>query len=280
MDVKELKFVLKLIGKPNYRGKISDLKPTDKTKVSETQKICRNLRDRELVATSEKITKIKIIDAGKGLLKVDAADLPITAEELKILKACSKKDTITPSQTKVKADKREEAIDNLIQRGLIAAVKTEIKEVWITDRGKEHLVKEYNPKGTNSVLSLNLLNNYLCFLRKYFSSSLQSPVIKPVTENGKHPIATYKLSDEEVLQTIIDLDRQLGTDNYLPIFHLRNQLQPPLSRDELDQALYRLERQDKIELSSLVEAVHYTKEQIEAGIPQDVGGCLFFVMVS
>ncbi|MFH7029886.1 MAG: transcription factor RcaD, partial [Heteroscytonema crispum UTEX LB 1556] len=88
------------------------------------------------------------------------------------------------------------------------------------------------------------------------------------------------LSDEEILQTIRMLDRELGTDNYLPIFHLRQKLQPPLSRDELDRLLYRLQGNDQIELSSLQEANAYTPEQVDAGITQNIGGSLFFISVN
>ena len=268
MEVKELKFLLRLLGQENYRGKIQDLKPNSKTTIAKTRSICRDLCDREYVAYSETITKIKINSAGKALLNVDAEDLPINADELKILKACGTQ-TITPGKTKVTpAEKREELIASLVERGLITAAETKIEQVWLEDRGKEFLAEEYSPKGTNSVLSLSLLNNYLSFLRKYLPSSPIPPI----------PLPT--VNDAEILQTIINLDRELNTDNYLPIFHLRNKLQPPLSRTELDDALYRLQRQDKLELSSLVEAMHYTKEQIEAGIPQDVGGSLFFLMVN
>ena len=86
-----------------------------------------------------------------------------------------------------------------------------------------------------------------------------------------------KPTDPEILAVIRDLDHNLSTDNYLPIFHLREKLQPPFSRTELDQALYRLERSDQIELSSLQEVRCYTLEQVEAGIPQNIGGRLFFI---
>jgi predicted transcriptional regulator len=292
MEVKELKFLLKLIGRENYQGKISELKPNSKTKVSETEKICRTLCDRELVTCSETITKIKIHSAGKALLKVDTDNLAISDDELKILKACASV-AITPGKTKVTpANKREELINQLVERGLITATATKIERVLLTDRGKKTLLEEYKPQGTNSVLSLDLLHNYLRFLRKNLcSGSFQSPITvnKEFNNNGKQPQLNTngqnssngkKPADEKILRTIIDLDKELGTNNYLPIFHLRHKLQPPLSRKELDEALYRLQRQDKLELSSLVEAVHYTKEQIEAGIPQDVGGSLFFLMVN
>jgi hypothetical protein len=286
MEVKELKFLLKLVDKENYEGKLSDLKPNSKTKISETESICRKLRDRDLVACSEEITKIKINSAGKALLKLDTNDFPVTADELKILKACAT-ETITPGKTNVTpAEKRQELIASLVERGLIAAATTKIERVWLTETGKKFLAEEYNPKGFNSVLSLDLLKNYLCFLRKYFRSD--GITTNGQTHNGSNLqiIANgeasncNKFSDEEILQTIIDLNRELGTDNYLPIFHLRNKLQPSLSRTELDDALYRLQRHDKLELSSLVEAVHYTKEQVDAGIKQDVGGCLFFLIVN
>lgn len=280
MEVKELKFLLKLVGRENYQGKISELKPNSKTKVSETEKICRTLCDRELVTCSETITKIKIHSAGKALLKVDTDNLAISDDELKILKACASV-AITPGKTKVTpANKREELINKLVERGLITATATKIERVLLTDRGKKTLLEEYKPQGTNSVLSLDLLHNYVRFLRKNLcSGSFQSPITvnKEFKNNGSNG---KKSADEKILRTIIDLDKELGTNNYLPIFHLRHKLQPPLSRKELDEALYRLQRQDKLELSSLVEAVHYTKEQIEAGIPQDAGGSLFFLMVN
>ena len=88
-----------------------------------------------------------------------------------------------------------------------------------------------------------------------------------------------KPNDDQILAEIWSLDNRHGTDKYLPIFHLREKLQPRLSREELDQALYRLERNHRIELSSLQEVRSYTPEQIEAGIPQNIGGCLFFIIL-
>ncbi|MEM6404236.1 MAG: transcription factor RcaD, partial [Cyanobacteria bacterium P01_D01_bin.116] len=73
--------------------------------------------------------------------------------------------------------------------------------------------------------------------------------------------------------------KELGTKDYLPLFYLREKLQPPLSRDELDQVLFQLQADDKIELSTLQEANAYTPEQIESGIEQNVGGPLFFISV-
>lgn len=146
-------------------------------------------------------------------------------------------------------------------------------EVWLTQRGVEYLRDDYYPKG-KAIISLDLLNNYLGLLRK---SLHNKPAVEPTTEYT--PIVTIvNLTDEEILQTILKLDRELGTDNYLPIFHLRQKLQPSLSRDELDKVLYRLQANDQIELSSLQEANAYSAEQIDTGIPQNIGGPLFFLV--
>lgn len=57
MDVQELKFLLKLIGKDDYRGKIAEIKPNSKTTIPKTESICRSFCDRALVAYKETITK-------------------------------------------------------------------------------------------------------------------------------------------------------------------------------------------------------------------------------
>lgn len=207
MEDKELKILLTLLGKDNYRASLSEIK-LSQTKAAERDEICRQLCDRKLIDCT---------------------------------KVASKKN----------------------------------KEVSLSEKGKEFLVKEYLPTGGgNLTLSKTMLKDYLSLIRKFGSSAVNNH-----PQSSKEEINLPKPSDEEILQTIIELDKELGTENFLPIFHLREKLQPPLSRDELDQAIYRLQKQDKLELSSLVEAVYYTPEQICAGIPQDIGGSLFYLIV-
>lgn len=279
MEVKELKFLLKLLGKPGYYGTIKELKPSSKTKIIEVENICRQLRDRNLVECEEELIKIKLTPSGKALIKLQSTQLPLNNDELKILTACAQK-AISPQAIQITpVSYRRELINSLIHRGLLVASATKIKQVYLTEQGKEYLIKEYNCKGHHSVLSLDLLNNYLDFLRNFFLSTSDLDC----TNQKVEPLTTIKqptLTDEDILQTIIDLDRELGTDNYLPIFYLREKLQPPLSRDELDAALYRLQKQDKLELSSLLVAENYSQSQINAGIPQTIGGRLFFLIVN
>jgi hypothetical protein len=282
MDTKELKFLLKLLGCPNYR---SSLSASGFKSITGKDKICRDLSDRNLVDFSREIASVKILPPGRALLKTNKDQLPLTPDELKVLESIGKASgKITPSKITVKSVKsveRDAILQRFHERGLIEAetkIKRQKAEVWLTERGQQYLRDEYTAKGSNPVISLDLLTNYLRFLRK--SQHVQKDVHQEPSQMPTAAAATSKLSDEEILQTIRHLDKELGTENYLPIFHLRQKLQPPLSREQLDQALYSLQRNNKIELSSLQEAIAYTPEQIDAGIPQDVGGSLFFIAVN
>ncbi|MBH8564098.1 transcription factor RcaD [Nostoc sp. CENA67] len=277
MDTDELKFLLKLLGFPNYRASLSAFSST-----RGRDKILQNLGDRELVDYSREVAAVKILPAGQALLKLGSGELPITEKELKVLEKVSQASgKITPSNIKIsslKAADKEAILKTLTERGLI---EPEIKkarnkvEVWLTQRGVEYLRDDYDPQGKANI-TLDLLNNYLRFLRKTLR-------VQPQTISTPLPsvnITDGKISDEEILEIIEKLDRELGTDNYLPIFHLRQKLQPPLLRDELDQALYRLQKDDQIDFSSLLDPTPYTTEQIDAGISQNVGGSLFFISVN
>ncbi|MBD2277132.1 MAG: transcription factor RcaD [Dolichospermum sp. UKL201] len=286
METKELKFILKLLGCPNYRTGLSS--STFDSFKGEKNKICRDLGELEYVDYSREIATVKILPPGQALLKLDSAQLPIDDKELKVLEKTGKSSgKIAPSEIKVsslKSDERDAILKTLSERGLIAAeikMKRVKAEVWLTERGIEVLRDEYNPhKGANPVISLELLGNYLRFLRKNLRVKSEQ-VSTLVSDNMEsHSDINGNISDEEILETIKKLDRELGTENYLPIFHLRQKLQPPLLRDDLDQALYRLQKSDKIDFSTLQESSAYTPEQIDAGIPQNIGGQLFFIIVN
>ena len=284
METKELKFILKLLGCPNYRTGLSS--STFDSFKSEKNKICRDLGELEYVDYSREIATVKILPPGQALLKLDSAQLPIDDKELKVLEKIGKSSgKIAPSEIKVsslKSDERDAILKTLGERGLIA-IEIKMKrlkaEVWLTERGIEVLRDEYNPEGKANI-DFNLLGNYVRFLRKNLRVKSEQ-VSTLVSDNMEsHSDINGNISDEEILETIKKLDRELGTENYLPIFHLRQKLQPPLLRDDLDQALYRLQKSDKIDFSTLQESSAYTPEQIDAGIPQNIGGQLFFIIVN
>jgi DNA-binding MarR family transcriptional regulator len=277
METNELKFLLKLLGCADYRASYTD-RTFDSFK-KDKNKICQNLGDRELVDYSREIAAVKILPPGRALLQ-EPTKVAIADKELKVLEKISKASgKITPSEiTSPKAAERDAILKSLSDRGLIEAEhkikKSSKAEVWLTERGIEYLRDDYSPnKGSNPVISLELLSNYLRFLRKTLPN-------KPEPISPSPAVTIINLTDEEILQSIRKLDRELGTDNYLPIFHLRQKLQPPLSREELDKALYRLQANNQIELSTLQEANAYTPEQIDAGISQNVGGSFFFISVN
>ncbi len=283
MDTNELKFLLKLLGCENYRSSLSgNIFKSFKGKNS----ICQKLGDREIVDYSREVAAVKILPPGQALLELDAAEIPITDKELKVLENVSKASgKIAPSKIKssLKAAQKEEILKNLGSRGLI---ETEIKlkktkaEVWLTERGIEFLRDDFSPKkGTNPTISLDLLNNYLRFLRKSLKGKSEEAIVAAPVQSEPVEATGNSLTDEEILQIIQKLDKELGTKNYLPIFYLREKLQPPLSRDELDQVLFQLQADDKIELSTLQEANAYTPEQIRSGIEQNIGGPIFFISV-
>ncbi|MBE9247672.1 transcription factor RcaD [Dolichospermum sp. LEGE 00240] len=284
METKELKFILKLLGCPNYRTGLSS--STFDSFKGEKNKICRDLGELEYVDYSREIATVKILPPGQALLKLDSAQLPIDDKELKVLEKIGKSSgKIAPSEIKVsslKSDERDAILKTLGERGLIA-IEIKMKrlkaEVWLTERGIEVLRDEYNPEGKANI-DFNLLGNYVRFLRK--NLRVKSKKVSTLVSDNLESYSdiTSNISDEEILETIKKLDRELGTENYLPIFHLRQKLQPPLLRDDLDQALYRLQKSDKIDFSTLQEVSAYTPEQIDAGIPQNIGGQLFFIIVN
>lgn len=270
MEVIELKFLLKLLGFEGYRAPISNIQPNSKTKAPQRDRICRNLGDRGYVDYREEITKFKIEPTGKQLLEADTSQLPITEEEVKILQACAKQVAKPGDVKKPTGERKQSIIWNLVERGLIGVVETQLKEVWLTEEGKQYLLQEYEDDRTsaNITLSAKVLTSYLRFMRQVMGGTVDGTT------------STSELSDEDILQTIQNLDRELGTQNYLPIYQLRQTLQPPLSRDDLDNALYRLQRQNKIELSALQDESDYTKEQIDAAIYNEFSGNLFFIMLT
>ncbi|MDR9403913.1 MAG: hypothetical protein RI580_10780 [Halothece sp. Uz-M2-17] len=274
MKAKEIKLLLKLLGEDGYQANVKSIKPTVKTPISECNRICYQLHDQNLIEIIEsEIAKIKITASGKALLNIDPSELPITKKEFKILNACAEKSMFLKE---IQVSPKTKLVQILVERGFLTITQSIPKKITLSENGKTFLAQEFNPSGTNSVLSLDMLRNYLNFLRNY----KLTPTIdqqSPVNENEK---LYHNLSDEEVLEVIIQLDEEYNMNNFLPIFYLRKQLQPPLTREELDQVLYRLQANNQIQLSSITETEGYTSEQLKAGISQRIGGSLFFIQVN
>jgi len=255
MESNQLKFLLELLDCCDYR---SSLSAAAFKGLKDKEQICQYLGKDGLVDFSREIDVLKITPRGSTLLKLPIDQVPLSAIELRVLEKISKaSEKIVPSKisiSSVNALELDKILQSFHEQGLVE-VETKLKrtkpEVWLTQRGQEYL---------------DLVNDYFQSLRK----SQSSQITKPYT--------IYQPNDDEILQIIQDLDRHLGTENHLPIFYLRQNLQPPLSREQLDQVLYHLQRNNQIELNPLSEVAAYTPEQVAAGIPQATGEPLFFIV--
>ncbi|MFG6101530.1 hypothetical protein U2F10_04715 [Leptothoe sp. EHU-05/26/07-4] len=294
----EVKFLLRLLEHaPDYRVRISKLKPPNaKTLASERNRICKNLSSEGLVEYTDEISKYQTNAAGKALLESEINMLPVTYDELKLLKkllevAVGK--SVPPGTAKqVPASERQRLLKQLEDKGLISVVGEKvIKDVWLTQTGYQYLQNDCHPTSTSASLTFSMLGSYLNFLRETLGQQEISRTVnntqtyvKEEAEQQTSPSPSIAdingLSPESILDTIKMLDQQLDTDNFLPIFHLREKLQPPLTREGLDKLLFELQSQDLIELITLQEVSDYSDSEISAGIPQNTGGAWFYISVN
>lgn len=277
----ELKFLLKLLGCEGYRGKIGELKPNGATSAAERDRICKDLSAKGLVEYDAQVGSFSLAPPGKTLLTLDTTSLPVTPDELKVLKAFHNKGgSMTPGKLSViPADSRQDLIRNLSDRGMLKITKEAIKDVWLSAQGKQFLLHEFEPSGSSAAASATMLGNYVRFLRENLGRSGSLPSSRSSTRSPMPSDSSAKPDARAVLQQIKQLDQQVVSDNYLPIYHLREKLQPPLTREELDERLYSLQRDDLIELSSLHDQGDYSDLQMAASIPQNNGVALFFATV-
>jgi len=276
----ELRFLLLLLGLPNYCGPMTKLTPgKSKGAAGERDRICQDLCSRGVVAYRSEIKRFAIAPPGKALLKLDLRELPISVQDLKVLQRCQTR--ITPGQLKsdVAKEDRQRVIHSLEERGLVTVSGAVLKEAWLTAQGATQLRNELEVSGPATV-SLNLFGNYLRFLQQpapLFQPS-QSVEAGPEAQALDSQAPNSQAGSAEVLQAIARLDAQHDTDNYLPLYLLREALL--LGREALDSILYDLQRQDQIELDTVQEVASYSSQQLAAGIPQAVGGALFFISLS
>jgi hypothetical protein len=283
----ELKFLLKLLSYPDYRAPLTQL-----STIKGRNQICQELGARGWIDYSREVATAVLLPAGRSLLEVDPASLPIEAIDWKLLqKLALTTNKVLLSELSISKFTKANLQAALVRLGDRGFVKLEWQiqrqkgEVWLTSAGLEYLRDDYVPDvGKNPTLSLDMLRAYIQFLRKHRQAqpnpdaattpSAEQPAsdLNPTQPDAAPP------SDAEILHLIQRLDADLNTENYLPLFHLRQAL--PMQRQALDEALYRLQKADHLELSSLQETDAYTPEQIRAGIPQLVGGPLFFITLN
>lgn len=281
----ELKFLLRLLAyAPDYRAPISQIKIKP---VSDRNSACKSLCGKGLVEYVEEIQQYRLEAPGKALLKSDADELPvyISTDHRSLLDAAKNKPAKPSDAKKIAPADRQQLLNQLKEKGLIHVTKSQIKDVWLTPHGNQYLLRDYVPVQPRANLTFSLLGYYLDFLRQSFGRSASETAVVDDQPESKvydpaNPSTTAEPTDGSaalVLETIRNLDQQLDTDNFLPIFHLREKLQSTLRRDRLDQLLFELQSQDLIELSTLQDVSNYSETQAAAGIPQPIGGALFYI---
>lgn len=295
-EASELKFLLDLVGYDGYRNKLTKVTISSKTPASVRRATANSLLAKGYLECTKEIRKFTTAGTGKELLKASPESLPVSLalKEIAILEAGATK-KISPGQLgkKVPADERQEMLSNLKDRGFLSIGEKdqEIDEVWLSGQGKQFLRDEYSAQGGWTITATKV-GRYVQFLRdcaiqiepqKLHTSQPinQQPISQPMVQtNEAMPIGSKSgVNTQSVLQHIKQLDQLLDTENYLPIYHLREKLQPPLTREELDNQLYELQRNDQIELSSLHDQGNYSDIQVSAGISQNHGRSLFFIAV-
>ncbi|AFY72042.1 hypothetical protein Pse7367_3819 (plasmid) [Thalassoporum mexicanum PCC 7367] len=266
MKYQDLQFLLKL---STYQGKVSPGVSFRKEGITLAKKVFQSLGDDDLVDFDR---KVEIAPAGKALLSFDASQLPISDQEIKVLARIERAPgALEPSKIRIKkinVAKRNEILQALGDRGLIkfqdkmCAISP---KVWITTKGRQ---------------CLEQINEYFQSLRKSTSAALPEKS-QAATATTQPTTQSSTPGDSDVLEAIKQLDRKHNTDNFLPLFYLRDYLKDRLSREELDHALFRLQKKDAIELEPLAEPKDYTSAQINAAIYDSFGTHpLFFAIVN
>lgn len=165
----EVKFLLKLLGCKDYEGKISELQTGAKASAAEYKRVCESLKSKELIGYSSAIARFTIARPGKTLLALDTTSLPVTPDELKVLKAC--KGSMTPESlgSKIPESAKQQLIESLADRKLLKITKSAIEAVWLSTKGKQFLCHEYEPSGSYSLGTADMVAHYIRFLRDHLA---------------------------------------------------------------------------------------------------------------
>ncbi|MEL7070080.1 MAG: hypothetical protein AAGN15_15690 [Cyanobacteria bacterium J06581_3] len=133
----ELKFLLKLLEKKAHRGHISELKPNCKTSAAKCDRLCRTLAEQGLVDYDTEIFRFTLTPPGRVLLTLQTTSLPVTPDELKLLKACKGSMTLEKLGNCVPPGYGQQLVRNLVNRKLLKVTRQQITEVWLTEAGKQ-----------------------------------------------------------------------------------------------------------------------------------------------
>ncbi|MEL7353383.1 MAG: hypothetical protein AAF171_13485 [Cyanobacteria bacterium P01_A01_bin.116] len=144
LDPLELKFLRKLIGMSGRCDSIAALKPNSRTSLAKCDRICKSLADKGLVTYESKIFRFTISAPGRMLLSLQTTSLPVTPDELKLLKVCRGSMTAEKLGGCVPVEGRSQLISQLVDRKLLKVTKQAIVNVRLTEKGKAMLCDRYH----------------------------------------------------------------------------------------------------------------------------------------
>ena len=152
--------------------------------------------------------------------------------------------------------------------GLIAPEEIErdaiIDEVKIID-GRVHITW-YGYLPVDMKICIHIAIERYIEITKTTVDEVEIPVVPPSS-----------VASDETLDAIVNLKDEF--DNCASLHEVRNRL-THLTKEEQDEALYQLERSDRIRLIKLSEPLCYSDQQRAAGIPQVCGGDRIFAILN
>lgn len=135
----ERKFLLKLFEADGHRAPIAALKPNSRTSLGKCDRICQSLSEKGLVDYDAEIFRFTLSAPGRMLLTLQTTSLPVTPDELKLLRTCKGSMTAEKLGNCVPQEGRSQLISSLVDRKLLSVTKKAIQEVRLTEKGKSLL---------------------------------------------------------------------------------------------------------------------------------------------
>ena len=139
LSAAEQKFLNKLRDYESCRSDISNLNPTPKTPASKRDRICKSLAEKGLVEYDTEIFRFALTPPGRMLLSLQTTSLPVTPDELRLLRGCKGSMTLEKLGNRVPAGAGQQLISSLVSRKLLKITKHAIREVRLTQKGQHVL---------------------------------------------------------------------------------------------------------------------------------------------
>ncbi len=292
LELLEIKLLLNFLKFDGYSAgfALKTLRPEKKTPLETLEKMVAKLAGAGYLEVVQ-VTHIEATEAGMTALQTK--DVPLAAEEIKVLRACKKNKTrrIKSSNKEVLTlgDEIESKLRHLESRGLVK-LTTGIERIKLTLQAQHFLCQQWQPQHPQAKISFQQLGYLVHLLRQHLGQTGQAvPDESVATETAVPPthtqptVSPQTVDADGLFSMIKALQAAQGDDNLVPLYKIRDeihaQVAPPLDREQTDQLLYQLSREKRIELVTALEMGHFNENQIAAAIPQEVGGPIFYARV-